>query len=132
VRRPAPGPDHADLAVPHRLFTLVDPIKLAELATAAGTRTVRSARHLALHGTTKDVTVLLTVVRSGATFMISGQVPVVFADYRIDNPSFGLCGPRTIDVHSISPKHQPAHRLQRQKAFVFEPVSQQYFGGAGA
>jgi polyisoprenoid-binding protein YceI len=75
---------------PTASFTLVDPIELAELATVAGTRTVDVHGTLALHGTTKDVTVPLTVVRSGATFTISGQVPVVFADYKIDNPSFGF------------------------------------------
>jgi polyisoprenoid-binding protein YceI len=80
-------------------FTLVEPIKLAELATAAGTRTVDVHGALALHGTTKDVTVRLTVVRSGATFTISGQLPVVFADYGIVNPSFGFV--RTEDHGTI-------------------------------
>jgi polyisoprenoid-binding protein YceI len=74
---------------PTAAFTLVDPIDLGELATAAGTRTVEVHGTLALHGKTKDVTVPLTVVRSGATVTISGQVPVVFADYGIANPSFG-------------------------------------------
>ena len=84
---------------PTASFTLVDPIKLAQLATAAGARTVDAHGTLALHGTTKDVTVPLTVVRSGATFTVSGQVPVVFADYRIDNPSFGFV--RTEDQGTI-------------------------------
>jgi len=75
---------------PTATFTLVDPVDLATLATAAGTRTVDVHGTLALHGTTKDVTVPLSVVRSGATLTISGQVPVVFADYGIDNPSFGF------------------------------------------
>src|SRR6186713_467188 len=52
---------------PTAAFTLVDPVKLGELATAAGTRTVDVHGTLTLHGTTKDVTVPLTVVRSGAT-----------------------------------------------------------------
>jgi len=84
---------------PTASFTLVDPIKLAELANAAGTRTVDVNGALALHGTTKDVIVPLTVVRSGATFTISGQVPVAFADYGIDNPSFGFV--RTEDHGTI-------------------------------
>ncbi|MEP7192911.1 MAG: YceI family protein [Actinomycetota bacterium] len=75
---------------PTASFTLVDPVDLATLATAAGTRTLDVQGTLALHGTTKDVTVPLTLVRSGATLTISGQVPVVFADYGIDNPSFGF------------------------------------------
>ena len=75
---------------PTATFTLATPIDLAELATAAGTRTVDAHGALALHGTTKEVTVSLTVVRSGATLTVSGQVPVVFADYGINNPSFGF------------------------------------------
>jgi len=75
---------------PTATFTLVDPVDLAKLATAAGTRIVDVQGTLALHGTTKDVTTPLTVVRSGATLTISGQVPVVFADYGIENPSFGV------------------------------------------
>jgi polyisoprenoid-binding protein YceI len=84
---------------PTASFTLADPVDLAKLATAAGTRTVDVQGTLALHGTTKDVTTPLTVVRSGATLTISGQVPVVFADYGIDNPSFGFV--RTEDQGTI-------------------------------
>ena len=84
---------------PTATFTLADPVDLAELATAAGTRTVDVQGTLALHGTTKDVTMPLTVVRSGATLTISGQVPVVFADYGIENPSFGIV--RTEDHGAI-------------------------------
>jgi polyisoprenoid-binding protein YceI len=75
---------------PTASFTLTDPIDLGRLATAAGTRTVEAHGALAMHGATKNVTVKLTVVRSGATLSASGQVPVTFADYGIDNPSFGF------------------------------------------
>ena len=75
---------------PTATFTLASPIDLAEIATAAGTRTLQVHGTLALHGKTKDVAVSLTVVRSGATLTVSGQVPVLFADYGIDNPSFGF------------------------------------------
>jgi polyisoprenoid-binding protein YceI len=75
---------------PTATFTLLTPIDLAELATAAGTRTIDAHGTLALHGATKDVTVLLTCVRSGATLTVSSQIPVVFADYGINNPSFGF------------------------------------------
>lgn len=84
---------------PTATFTLVDPVDLGKLATAAGTRPVDVHGALALHGTTKDVTVPLTVVRSGATLTVNGQVPVVFADYGIDNPSFGFV--RTEDHGTI-------------------------------
>ena len=75
---------------PTAKFTVTTPIALTELATAAGTRTLDVHGTLALHGKTKDVAVSLTVVRSGATLTVSGQVPVLFADYGIDNPSFGF------------------------------------------
>jgi polyisoprenoid-binding protein YceI len=75
---------------PTAAFTLLEPVDLAELATTAGTHTLQVQGTLALHGTTKNVSVPLTLVRSGATLTISGQVPVVFADYGIDNPSFGF------------------------------------------
>jgi polyisoprenoid-binding protein YceI len=75
---------------PTATFTLANSIDLATLATTAGTRTVDLRGTLALHGKTKDVTVSLTVVRSGATLTVSGQVPVVFADYGIERPSFGF------------------------------------------
>ena len=75
---------------PTATFTLASPINLGGLATAAGTRTVDAQGTLTLHGTTKQATASLTVLRSGATFTVSGQIPVVFADYGIDNPSFGF------------------------------------------
>lgn len=84
---------------PTASFTSAGPIDLAGLATAAGTRTIEVHGALALHGVTKEVTVPLTVVRSGETFTISGQVPVTFADYGIDNPSFGFV--RTEDHGTI-------------------------------
>lgn len=75
---------------PSATFTLSDPIDLGPLAAKAGTRTVEADGALTMHGVTKNVTIALTVVRSGATLTVSGQVPVVFADYGIDNPSFGF------------------------------------------
>jgi polyisoprenoid-binding protein YceI len=84
---------------PTATFTLVDPVDLDKLAAAAGTSTVDVHGTLALHGTTKEVTAPLTVVRSGATLTIGGQVPVVFADYGIANPSFGFV--RTEDHGTI-------------------------------
>jgi len=71
-------------------FILTTPIDLAGLATAAGTRTVTAHGTMTLHGTTRAATTSLSVMRSGATFTVSAQIPVVFADYGIDNPSFGF------------------------------------------
>jgi polyisoprenoid-binding protein YceI len=75
---------------PTAKFTLTSPIDLAQLGTSAGTRAVAARGTLSLHGKTKDVSVSLKIVRSGDTFTVGSQVPVVFADYGIDNPSFGF------------------------------------------
>lgn len=75
---------------PTATFTLTSPIDLTQLATSAGTRTVAARGTLALHGKTKGVSLSLTVARSGETFTVGAQVPVVFADHGIDNPSFGF------------------------------------------
>jgi len=74
---------------PEAIFTLSGPLELGQLADAAGTQQVKARGTLALHGTEKATTADLTVTRSGSTVKVSGQVPVVFADYGIDNPSFG-------------------------------------------
>lgn len=71
-------------------FTLNQPVDLGPLASAAGTRTVQAFGTMAMHGAAKAVSVALTVVRSGAILTVSCQVPVTFADYGINNPSFGF------------------------------------------
>jgi len=74
---------------PQARFTLTRPLELGQLADAAGTRQVQAPGTLELHGAEKAATADLTVTRTGSTVQVSGQVPVVFADYGIDNPSFG-------------------------------------------
>ena len=54
-----------------------------------GVATATANGELTLHGTTKAVTVELTVQRDGDTVNVSGSIPVTFADYGIANPSFG-------------------------------------------
>jgi len=74
---------------PEATFTLTEPLELGPLAQAAGTQQVEAPGTLELHGAQKATTADLTVTRSGSTVQVSGQVPVVFADHGIDNPSFG-------------------------------------------
>lgn len=73
---------------PNAVFVLTKPIPLDSLATATGTQRVQASGTLQLHGTTKPVTVTLTVARSASGVQVSGQIPVLFADYGIANPSF--------------------------------------------
>ena len=43
---------------------------------------------LTLHGTTREVTFTLTAERKGSQIKVVGDIPVLFADYNIQNPSF--------------------------------------------
>jgi hypothetical protein len=66
-----------------------DRLYAATEQAAADTTTGGANGELTVHGTTKAVTVQVTVKRSGDGFSVSGSVPVTFADYSIPNPSFG-------------------------------------------
>jgi polyisoprenoid-binding protein YceI len=74
---------------PTATFELTEPITLAELPADGETVTATATGELTLHGTTRAVTVELTVRRDGDTVNVSGSIPVTFADYGIANPSFG-------------------------------------------
>ncbi|MCW2608424.1 MAG: YceI family protein [Frankiales bacterium] len=74
---------------PTAVFSLSEPVELGPLAAGAGTRTVQAVGTLALHGTTGPVTAALTAVRSGDGVEVTGTIAVAFADFGIDNPSFG-------------------------------------------
>jgi polyisoprenoid-binding protein YceI len=74
---------------PRATFELTEPITLAELPADGETVTTTANGELTLHGTTRAVTVELTVQRDGDTVNVSGSIPVTFADYGIANPSFG-------------------------------------------
>jgi polyisoprenoid-binding protein YceI len=43
---------------------------------------------LTLHGTTQAVTFTLTAERKGSQIEVSGDIPVLFSAYGIQNPSF--------------------------------------------
>lgn len=81
---------------PTARFTLASPIDLPSIPADGASLTVKASGRLALHGTTRTVTVDLTTQRSGDTIRASGQIPVTFADWGIPNPSFG---PVTTDDH---------------------------------
>lgn len=74
---------------PTATFELAEPITLASLPADGGTVTASATGALTLHGTTRQVTVDVTVQRSGDTVQASGSIPVTFADYDIASPSFG-------------------------------------------
>jgi polyisoprenoid-binding protein YceI len=73
---------------PTGTFTLTTPIGLAPLAASGVIKQYTAHGKLTLHGTTRAVTFTLTAERKGAQIEVAGQIPVLFADYNIQNPSF--------------------------------------------
>jgi polyisoprenoid-binding protein YceI len=73
---------------PTGTFTLTSPIDLGSLPAAGVIKTCTANGRLTLHGTTKAVTFTLTAERKGSQIEVSGDIPVLFSDYGIANPSF--------------------------------------------
>jgi polyisoprenoid-binding protein YceI len=73
---------------PTGTFTLTSPIDLAPLPGGGVIRQYTAHGNLTLHGTTRAVTFTLTAERKGAQIEVAGHIPVLFADYNIQNPSF--------------------------------------------
>jgi polyisoprenoid-binding protein YceI len=73
---------------PTGTFALTSPVDLAPLPAPGVVRRYTAHGRLTLHGTTRPVTVTLTAERNGARIRVAGQIPVLFSDYDIQNPSF--------------------------------------------
>ena len=73
---------------PTGTFALTSPVDLAPLPAAGTVRTYTAHGKLTLHGTTRAVTVTLTAQRTASGIKVAGQIPVLFSDYNIQNPSF--------------------------------------------
>ena len=79
--------DTADF--PTATFALTKPIALGtEPKNGVQVRYTATGK-LTLHGTTKDITFPLNARRTANVIAVQGNVPVVFSDYGIDNPSGG-------------------------------------------
>jgi polyisoprenoid-binding protein YceI len=74
---------------PNATFTLTKPIALGRLPRINKTVTVTAQGTLTMHGVSKPVTVTMQARDTGATIEVDGQIPVVFANWNIANPSFG-------------------------------------------
>lgn len=71
---------------PDATFKLTSPIDLGTIP-ADGTEIAATASgQLTLHGVTKDVQIPLKAKLSGSTIVVTGSVPIVFADYSIQKP----------------------------------------------
>jgi polyisoprenoid-binding protein YceI len=78
---------------PTGTFVLTSPIDLGTLPTAGVIKSYTAHGKLTLHGTTRAVTFTLTAERSAAKnggndIEVAGDIPVLFSDYNIQNPSF--------------------------------------------
>jgi polyisoprenoid-binding protein YceI len=78
---------------PTGTFTLTSPIELGSLSASGVIKSYTAHGKLTLHGTTRAVTFTLTAERSaaksgGAQIEVAGDIPVLFSDYNIQNPSF--------------------------------------------
>jgi polyisoprenoid-binding protein YceI len=72
---------------PTATFSLTKPIDLPAEAGAGSQFTASATGDLTLHGTTKSATFDVTGQRSGNGFDVVAQIPIVFADYGVPNPS---------------------------------------------
>jgi polyisoprenoid-binding protein YceI len=74
---------------PTATFTLSEPANFGTIPSGETIVTVKAAGKLTLHGTTKTVTVDLHAKKTATGIEVAGDIPVLFADYDIPNPSFG-------------------------------------------
>lgn len=74
---------------PTATFKLTQPLVLSSVPTDNTVVDAKATGDLTLHGVTKSVTFDLKAQRDGANIKVNGAIPVVFADYKISNPSGG-------------------------------------------
>jgi polyisoprenoid-binding protein YceI len=74
---------------PTATFKLTQPLVLSNVPSDSTVVNAKATGDLTLHGVTKSVTFDLTAQRDGANIKVNGTIPVVFADYKIANPSAG-------------------------------------------
>jgi polyisoprenoid-binding protein YceI len=73
---------------PTGTFTLTRPISLAPVPAAGTVRDYTATGSLTLHGTTKTVTFPVQAELVNGRIEVTGQIPVLFSSYNIQNPSF--------------------------------------------
>jgi polyisoprenoid-binding protein YceI len=73
---------------PTSTFKLTKPIAIASVPTENGV-SVTATGELTLHGVTKTVQPDMIIKRNGPTFEVIGALNIVFADWKVSNPSFG-------------------------------------------
>jgi polyisoprenoid-binding protein YceI len=71
---------------PNATFKLTSPIDLGSIPVDGKEISVSASGQLMLHGVTKDVKIALKAKLSGSTIVVTGSLPIVFADYSIVKP----------------------------------------------
>jgi polyisoprenoid-binding protein YceI len=74
---------------PNATFTLTKPISFGQVPRVNQTIDVKAVGRLTMHGVTKPVTATMQARDSGSIIEVTGQIPVIFSDWNIANPSFG-------------------------------------------
>ena len=74
---------------PTATFSLTEPIEFGSIPTGDEQVTATATGELTLRGVTNPVTFEVTAQTTDGRIGVLGSIPVVFADYGIDNPSFG-------------------------------------------
>ena len=72
---------------PTATFTLTEPIELGGVPAPGEQITAEVTGELTLHGVTNAVTFDVTAETDGDTIGVLGDIPILFSDYDIDNPS---------------------------------------------
>ncbi len=74
---------------PTATFNLTEPIEFGTIPVGDEQVTATATGELTLRGVTNPVTFEVTAQTTDGRIGVLGSIPVVFADYGIDNPSFG-------------------------------------------
>ena len=73
---------------PTGTFALTQPIDLGTIPANGTIKDYAAHGNLTLHGTTKAVTFTLAAEIKNGQIEVQGDIPVLFSDYSIQNPSF--------------------------------------------
>jgi polyisoprenoid-binding protein YceI len=74
---------------PTATFRLTQPLVLSNVPSDSSVVGAKATGDLTLHGVTRSVTFDLVAQRDGGNIKVNGTIPVLFADYKINNPSGG-------------------------------------------
>jgi polyisoprenoid-binding protein YceI len=75
---------------PTATFVLTEPIDFGRIPVGDEQITATATGELTLRGVTNPVTFEVTAQTTGGRIGVLGSIPVVFEDYGIENPSFGV------------------------------------------